>query len=404
MIPVEEAERRITARFSPVPTEVVPLPDALGRALAEDVAARITQPPTAVSAMDGYAVRAADVARVPATLIRIGEAPAGTPFIGKVGAGETVRIFTGGPLPDGADAVVMQENAEVDGDRITVREPASPGQFVRPAGLDFRAGEVGLAAGRILTARDIGLAAAMDVPWLTVRRRPLVAVLATGDELVMPGEPRTAAQIVSSSGLALAAAIAAWGGETRLLGIARDTPESLRAAIGGAAGADLLLTIGGASVGERDLVQSVLADEGLEVDFWKIAMRPGKPLIFGSFRDTPFLGLPGNPVSSMVCAIVFLKPVLDRLLGIERPAEPMEQARVTVDLSENDRRQDYLRATLSRTESGELAATPFPRQDSSMLSRLAHADCLIVRPPHAPAVAAGEPVPILRFRTDGLSF
>ena len=404
MIPVEEAERRITERFSPVSTEVVALPDALGRVLAEDVAARITQPPTAVSAMDGYAVRASDVAEVPAVLTRIGEAPAGTPFEGSVGPGETVRIFTGGPLPDGADAVVMQEDTEVEGNEVTVREVAEPGRFVRPAGLDFRAGEVGLAAGRVLTARDVGLAAAMDVPWLTVRRRPIVAILATGDELVMPGEPRTPNQIVSSSGLALAGAVSAWGGVPRFLGIARDTPGSLKSSVSGAPGADLFLTTGGASVGEHDLVQSALADEGLEIDFWKIAMRPGKPLIFGALGETPFLGLPGNPVSSLVCALVFLKPVLDRLLGIDRPSATLETASLAADLQENDRRQDYLRATLSQGAGGDLRVTPFSRQDSSMLSRLAHADCLIVRPPHAPAAAAGEPVPVMRFHTDGLSF
>jgi molybdopterin molybdotransferase len=324
MISVEEALARITAAFRPLAVETVGLGEALGRVLAEDVVARVTQPPAAVSAMDGYAVRAADLAAVPAILTEIGEAPAGGAYEGTVEAGQTVRIFTGAPLPRGADAVVMQEDTEAEGDRITVRESVRPGTYVRPAGLDFRAGEVGIAAGRLLTARDVGLAAAMNVPWLKVRRRPRIAILSTGDELVMPGEPVGPNQLIGSNGLTLVALVAVCGGEAVNLGIAKDSRESLVTLAAGAQGADLLVTTGGASVGKHDLVREALDESGLELDFWKIAMRPGKPLMFGRMGEIPLLGLPGNPVSSLVCALLFLRPAIDVMLGRapeERPSE-----------------------------------------------------------------------------------
>jgi len=400
MISVEKALTRITARFEPVPTELVGLSDALGRVLAEDVPARLTQPRAAVSAMDGYAVRAEDVAAVPATLTCIGEAAAGTAFDGVVGPGQAVRIFTGGPVPDGANAVVIQENAEHDGDRVIVEEIVTEGRHIRPAGLDFRVGNVELRAGRVLSARDVGLAAAMNVPWLAVRRRPRVAVLATGDELVLPGDPLAAHQIVSSSALALVAAVRAWGGTATYLGIARDRPESLQEMSAGAQGMDLLLTTGGASVGEHDLVRSALAGKGLKVDFWKIAMRPGKPLIFGDLGSTPMLGLPGNPVSSLVCAVIFLRPVLARLLGIGGCGTgPISTAVLGSDLASNDRRQDYLRARFQRASDGTTVVVPYSVQDSSMLACLAHSDCLIVRAPNAAPATAGERVEIVPLET-----
>ena len=395
MISVQEARTRILVKLTPLPAETVGLEQALGRTLAGDVVARRDQPPVDVSAMDGWAVRSADVDQVPAMLRVVGEAPAGEAYDGTVGAGEAVRIFTGGPVPGGADAIVIQEDTERDGDRVTVLESAAAGAYIRPAGLDFRAGDVGIAAGRTLTARDVGLAAAMNVPWLTVRRRPRVALLATGDELVRPGEPIGPNQIVSSNALALAALIAGCGGQAIDLGIALDTKESLQSMVEGAKGADLLVTLGGASVGDHDLVQSVLGERGLDIDFWRIAMRPGKPLMFGSIDGTPMLGLPGNPVSALVCGLIFLRPALAALLGSTTPGTIESRALLGRALDANDRREDYLRAGLSHNETGQLVATPFERQDSSMLSYLAHADCLIIRAPHAPPAARGDPVRVI---------
>ncbi|WP_207478801.1 molybdopterin molybdotransferase MoeA [Arenibaculum pallidiluteum] len=397
MIPVSEALSRILSAFAPLPPETVALPDAFGRVLAADLRARVTQPPTAVSAMDGYAVRSADVANVPATLRCIGEAPAGRAFAGGIGPGECVRIFTGGPVPDGADAIVIQEDTDAEGERVTVREAAPAGRFVRAAGLDFQTGTVGLPAGRLMTARDIGLAAAMNIPWLEVRRRPRVAVLATGDEIARPGDPLGPNQIVSSNSLALGAMIRALGGEPVDLGTALDTRESLAQRISAARGMDLLLTTGGASVGDYDLVREVLGDRGLALDFYKIAMRPGKPLSFGRLGEVPVLGLPGNPVSAFVCGLLFLKPVLRRLQGLEADEGPALTARLGAALPSNDRRQEYRRATLSRDHGGELVATPFANQDSSVMSLLSRADCLIVRPPFAEASDVGERVEILSF-------
>ncbi len=395
MIPVEEALARIVAAMRPLPAETVAVSDGLGRVLAEPVTARVTQPPCAVSAMDGYAVRSEDVVQVPVILRRVGEAPAGGAFNGTVGPGEAVRIFTGGPVPDGADTIVIQENTEAEGDTVTVLEPAEAGCFVRPEGLDFRLGEVGVPAGRLLTSRDIGLAAAMNVPWLKVRRRPRVAILATGDEVVLPGEPVGRNQIVGSNSLSLAAFVAACGGESLNLGIALDSTESLTSLAAGASGADILVTTGGVSVGDHDLVRSAFGERGLDLDFWKIAMRPGKPLLFGHIGETPILGLPGNPVSAVVCAVVFLRPAIDALMGRKPIDRPPESAILGSDLGANDRRQDYLRARLSFDSEGHRVATPFERQDSAMLAALAHADCLVIRAPHAPPVQTGATVEIL---------
>ena len=402
MLSVAEALERILKSFAPLPAETVSVAEAFGRVLAADVRARVTQPPHAVSAMDGYAVRAADVAAVPATLTVTGAVPAGGLFEGTLAPGEAVRIFTGAPLPAGADAIVIQEDTEAgdgpDGLRqVTVKEASPLGHYVRPAGLDFAVGDAGPRAGRLLTARDVGLIAAMNHPWVQVRRRPRVAILATGDEVVMPGEPLGPSQIVSSNGLALAAFVRACGGEPIQLGIAPDKEEQLAALAAGARGADLLLTAGGASVGEHDLVQKVLGEQGLELDFWKIAMRPGKPLMFGQLAGTPMIGLPGNPVSALVCSLLFARPALNALLGLDRAAHPVEQMVLGADLAPNDRRQDYLRATIARDGDGRRTVTPYGRQDSSMLALLAAADGLIVRPPHAPAAAAGTPVDVLCF-------
>jgi molybdopterin molybdotransferase len=390
MISVAEARERIASAFNPLAHEVVALTHAQGRVLAEDLAARRTQPPQAVSAMDGYAARAEDVALVPATLTLIGEAPAGGAFQGTVGPGETVRIFTGGPVPDGADTIVIQEDTDMGNPSVTVNEAAPKGQHVREAGIDFSEGEVLIKAGRRLGARDIGLAAAMNHPWIPVARRPRIALLATGDEVVRPGDPLGPNQIVSSNGPALAAFIESRGGQATDLGIARDDEASIRALAEGARGADLLVTMGGVSVGDRDLVQKVLGEVGLEVDFWRIAMKPGKPLMFGVLDGTPVLGLPGNPVSSMVCALLFLGPALDRMLGLEGSGVPVIRARLGSNVGPNNFREDYMRATFSTDNDGATVATPLSVQDSSMMSALARSDGLIIRPPDAAAATEGE--------------
>jgi molybdopterin molybdotransferase len=397
MISVEEALARLLAPLEPVPVEQVSVASAVGRVLAEDLAARRTQPPFAVSAMDGYAVRAEDVAKVPATLKIVAEIPAGAGFGGRLGQGEAARIFTGAPLPEGADAIVIQEDTERDGDRVQVKEGAPRGRYVRREGLDFAAGEVLLNAGRRLTPRDIGLAAAMNRPWLMVHRRPIVGILSTGDEIVMPGDPIGPHQIVSSNSMSLAAFVTATGGVPVLVGNAPDDPDALRRIAAAARGVDLFVTTGGVSVGEHDLVRNVLAEEGLEIDFWQIAMRPGKPLMVGRYRGAPMVGLPGNPVSTLVCALLFLKPALDRLSGLPAGATETVTARLGVALKQNDRRQDYLRSRLVRAADGTLEAVPFEVQDSSMMRPLAAADCLVVRAPNAPALPAGSPVPIISF-------
>jgi molybdopterin molybdotransferase len=397
MIAVEEARARILAELRPVGVEEVDLLGAQGRVLAEDVRARLTQPPWPVSAMDGYAVRAADAAKAPTTLRIAGTVAAGAAYAGTLGAGEAVRIFTGAPIPDGADAVVIQEDTEATDGRVTLKEAAQLGRHIRVAGLDFKAGDVGLPAGRRLSARDIGFAAAMNVPWLRVRRRPRIALLATGDEIVRPGDPVGPSQIVSSNTYALAAMVGALGAEPLMLGIARDTVEDTVAKVEGARGADLLVTTGGASVGDHDLVQKALATQGLAVDFWKIAMRPGKPLMWGRLGGLPVLGLPGNPVSSMICAMVFLKPAVEALSGLDPAAAALLEARLGRDLAPNDQRQDYVRATLEPGADGVPVATPFAKQDSSMMSLLARAGGLIVRPPKDPARRIGDSVRVLPF-------
>ena len=397
MISVEEALSRLLAPLERLPLEQVSIVDSIGRVLAEDLAARRTQPPFAVSAMDGYAARAEDLAAVPVELRIVAEVPAGAGFGGHVGPGEAARIFTGAPMPAGTDTIVIQEDTERDGDRVRVLEGAARGRYVRREGLDFGEGDLLLRAGRRLTARDIGLAAAMNRPWLFVHRRPRVGILSTGDEIVMPGDPIGPHQIVSSNSLALAAFVTACGGIPVSVGNAPDDPAALRQVAAATRGVDLLVTTGGASVGEHDLVRDVLGADGLELDFWQIAMRPGKPLMVGRYRGTPMVGLPGNPVSTLVCALLFLRPALDRLSGAASAEEAAPTARLGTALPKNDRRQDYLRSKLTRAADGTLETFPFEVQDSSMMRLLSEADCLVVRPPQAPAIAAGATVPIVPF-------
>jgi molybdopterin molybdotransferase len=400
LLTVAEALARILAA-APAPTEAerVQLQDGLHRTLAGDLAALRSQPPFDASAMDGYAVRAADLDPAPARLRVIGESAAGHGFSGRVGPGEAVRIFTGAPLPDGADTILIQENADRDGDHVVARQSEPRGRFVREAGYDFRQGDVLLKAGLRLGTRHLALAAAMNHPELAVRRRPRVALLATGDELVRPGEALGADQIVTSNNFAIAGIAAETGAEPIDLGIAGDTPDALEHGLAQAraARADIFVTLGGASVGDHDLVQRVLQPKGLSLDFWKIAMRPGKPLMFGKIAPMLFLGLPGNPVSAIVCAHLFLRPLIRKLLGDLRAGEiATEAARLGRDLPENDERQDYLRATLT-SEGDALVATPFPRQDSGMVAMLAGADALVVREPHARAARAGDTCRIIRL-------
>ena len=397
LLPVPEARARILAGLETLPAETVALADALGRTLAAPVAALRTQPPWDCSAMDGYAVRAADATGDGARLKVVGEAAAGRSYAGEIGPGEAARIFTGAPVPRGADGILLQEDADRDGDHLTAREAVVAGRHIRRAGLDFSEGEILLQAGHRLGARDLSLAAALGHPDVVVTRKPRVAILATGDELVQPGAPVGPDQIVASNSFGIAAIVAAEGGVPIDLGIAPDDHGAIRAAIDRAFAerADILVTLGGASVGDHDLVQPALAEAGVEIDFWRIAMRPGKPMMAGRRGATLALGLPGNPVSSIVCSTLFLVPALRRLAG-RADVEPRPlTARLGRDMPENDRREDYLRAALAFGPDGAPVATAFPRQDSSMLRPLAEAECLLIRPAHAPAASAGDPCEIL---------
>lgn len=394
MIPVEEARARLLAGLAAKGVEWLGLDDAQGRVLAHDLHARRDQPPCAVSAMDGYAVRAADLPGPGATLRLIGRSVAGHGFDGVVAPGETVRIFTGAPLPAGADAVALQEDATADGERITFAEAVPAGTFVRRQGLDFTTGALALPAATILGPLQLGLAAATGHAWLPVRRRPRAAILSTGDELVRPGETPGPAQIVSSNATTLAAMVRAWGGEPVDLGIAADDRDSLEKAFADLDDIDILLTSGGASVGEHDLVQEVATSCGMKLAFWKIAMRPGKPLMVGTLGATTMIGFPGNPVSSAVCAVLFLRPALRQMIGLD-PELPVRSLPLAADLAGNDRRQDYLRASLETLPDGRRAVRARHRQDSSMFATLANADALLIRPPHAPPAKAGDLVEVI---------
>ena len=401
MISVDEARQRILDAVRPTPPEVVALAEAWNRVTAAPVLARLTQPPADLSAMDGYALRAADGV-LHASLAVIGDAPAGHPFAGTVGPGEAVRLFTGSVVPAGADSVIIQEDVTRDGERIRVNEAAIAGRHIRRAGQDFAAGDDVLPAGRRITARDVGLAAAANHPWLTVHRRPRVAILSTGDEIAMPGEPIPPGGIVSSNSHALAALVRAAGGDPLILPNVKDDEAAIGAVADSIAGMDLLVTTGGASVGDHDLVLSALQARGMTLEFWQIAMRPGKPLLFGRMGAVPVVGLPGNPVSALVCAILFLLPALSRLSGLPAAPPPVTPAIVGAALRANDKRADHLRATISVDSGGRIVATPFAVQDSAMLRRLAQADALILRPPHAPALPEGAEVEIIRLDSLGL--
>jgi molybdopterin molybdotransferase len=399
LMPVADALAAVLSGAEPLGEEMVALEEAYHRVLARDVAARRTQPPQAMSAMDGYAVRAADAAEVNAKLKVIGEVAAGRPFDRAIGKGEAARIFTGGVIPEGADAVVIQEDTVADGNSITITEAAATGRHIRPAGVDFREGDVLLKGGSRLTERDLSLAASMNYPELPVRRRPKLALLATGDELVMPGQTPGPGQIVYSNGYALRALARAEGADTVDLGVAADTMEATTAGIRRARdlGADILVTTGGASVGDHDLVKESLEAESVRIAFWKIAMRPGKPMMHGRLGAMRVMGVPGNPVSSYVCTFLFVVPLIRALSGRKVTHNARQSALLGRDVGANDQREDYLRARIEERSDGTLIATPVTHQDSSLLANLAAAQALLIRAPFAPAAKAGTSCEILRL-------
>jgi len=399
LVPVAEALERLLDGAAPLAGESVPLIEAVDRVLAEPVVALRTQPPFNASAMDGYAARAADVASVPSKLSVIGMAPAGRGFDRTVAERQAVRIFTGAPLPDGADTIVIQENVrDLGGGNIEVIEPTAEWRNIRRVGLDFSQGDVLLEKGRVLDPAALSLTASANHPRVNVVKRPLVAIIATGDELLPPGSELGPDQIISSNAYGVAAAAQSVGARALDLGIAADRQEAIAALVrkAVAADADVIVTLGGASVGDHDLIHDVLTGEGMTLGFWKIAMRPGKPLMFGRLGDIRCIGLPGNPVASLVCSQLFLKPLLARLGG-RNHRQDIRQARLGVGMPANDLRQDYVRAVVEEND-GELVATPFGIQDSSMLRMLSDANGLIVRAPFAPASAAGDSCSVLMLR------
>ncbi|MEQ1944326.1 gephyrin-like molybdotransferase Glp [Mesorhizobium sp. VNQ89] len=399
LLPVDQALARILAGAGPGEAEIVPLAEAAGRVLAGPIQALRTQPPFDASAMDGYAVRASDVADIPACLQLVGTAAAGKLFPGEVGPGQAVRIFTGAPVPHGADTIAIQENVRpLDGDTIEVLETVAAGRHIRKRGLDFTDGETLLEAGRTLDPAALSLAASANHPALPVVRKPLVALIATGDELLPPGSATGPDQIIASNAYGVAAIAQQAGARVLDLGIAPDRIEAISDLVRKAleADADVIITLGGASVGDHDLVHTALKQIGMELGFWKIAMRPGKPLMFGRLGHTRCLGLPGNPVASLVCSQLFLSPLLARLGGRHYEA-PFIDAVLGGTMAANDLRQDYVRATVEFLPE-RIVATPFAIQDSSMLRLLADAGGLIVREPFAPEVKAGDPCRVLLLR------
>jgi len=404
LIPARKALELVLEHAAPVGTQVVALADASGRVLALDLVATRTQPPFPASAMDGYAVRSEDITNNGVTLNKVGEAAAGHPFNGSLGPGECIRIFTGAPVPRDADTIIIQENTTETGNLVTIHQTAPKGKFVRPAGLDFRQGETLLTKGMVLDPQSLSLAASMDHPFVSVFARPKVAIVATGDELVLPGEVTREGQIIASNTFGVAAIADAAGADVQNLGIAGDTIEDLLQRIQSALDedADLIVTSGGASVGDHDLVKPVMEKLGFVFSFIKIAMRPGKPVIFGKAmiagKERRFLGLAGNPVSSLVSSHIYLKPLIRLLGGFSPDIIAPVSAVLNCDLPANDEREDYMRGTAMRGDDGELIVEPFVRQDSSMLATLAKADCLIVRPVKAPSALKGDSVPAILLR------
>jgi molybdopterin molybdotransferase len=390
MITIDDARSLLLDLVAPLPTERVDLMASAGRTLSEDLAARRDQPPFAASAMDGYAMKSAEV-ELHAMFKVIGEAAAGHAFDGEVGPGQAVRIFTGAPVPEGADFVVIQEDISRTGDLITIRDEPGSSSNIRAKGGDFRVGTT-VDAPKRLRAEDVALLAAMNCDTVPVTRRPVVALISTGDELVMPGDTPSPDQIIASNTFGLKAMLEQAGAEVRMLPIARDTEASLTTAFSLADGADLVVTIGGASVGDHDLVGKVAQDLGMDRSFYKVAMRPGKPLMAGRLNGAAMVGLPGNPVSAMVCGEIFLKPMIQKMLGFADQKPDVMRAVLTAPLTANGPREHYMRATLSPA-----GIAAFDNQDSAMLTLLAQADALLIRPPHDPAREVGEEVEYLKL-------
>jgi molybdopterin molybdotransferase len=401
LLSVDEALARVLAGVTRLSgEEEAPLAKALGRTLAKDLASRRTQPPVAVSAMDGYALRAEDLAAPSARLKLVGESAAGHGYGAALGAGETVRIFTGAPVPEGADTILLQEDAIVDAAGVGAASPPPAGRHIRPRGLDFREGDAALFAGTRLGPSELALAAAINHPLLPVARRPRVALIASGDELVPPGAEPGPSQIIACNGYAVAAIAESAGAEVIDLGIFRDDIAELEKGFARAREerADVLVTLGGASVGDHDLLRPALARQGMTLDFWRIAMRPGKPLIHGRLGETRILGLPGNPVAAIVCALVFLAPLIRALQGDPRAgADESEAAVAGAPLKPNKGRRDFMRARLGRDAEGRLVATPEPLQDSSLLTELVRSQALLIREAGAPAVEVGGACRVLRL-------
>lgn len=394
MITVSQALDELMGLVAPVGTKTVGLADAGGRVMRADATARRDQPPFASSAMDGYAIHAAE-AQTAAILQVIGEAAAGRGFDGVVKPGQAVRIFTGAPVPDGADKILIQEDCTRQGDLITVGPNVDTASYIRAAGSDFITGTP-MSGPVLLGSSEISLLAAMNIPRVEVSEKPVIALVATGDELVMPGEIPSEDQIVSSNNLGLKAMVEAAGAQARILPLARDNHASLRTVLSLCEGADLIVTLGGASVGDHDLLGQMVQSGEIDSRFYQVAMRPGKPLLAGRYNETPLIGLPGNPVSSLVCGHVFLHPVINKMLGLDGAALPRLRCAVAEDLPQNGPREHYMRATIGQTN-GTVQITPFARQDSSLLSVIAQANALLVRPPHDPAKQAGDSVEYLRL-------
>ncbi len=402
LLPVDEALAAILLDAKPESSEAVPLNECHGRILAEDLIATRTQPPFETTAMDGYAVRFRDCTSTPCRLKVIGESAAGHRFSGEIGSGEAVRIFTGAPMPSGADSIVIQENTQRDDDQVSILQPPIAGKFVRPKGLDFKKNDILLRQGQLLSASAIALAASANQPAPLCHIRPKIALISTGDELVAPGIDPSPDQIISSNAFGVGAQIKAFGGEVLDLGIVSDQMEPLVSAMqqAEAAGADIIVTLGGASVGDHDLVGPALEKIGVNVDFWKIAMRPGKPLMFGRKtlrgKTLRYLGLPGNPVSSLVCSRIFLQPLIQALLAQPTRLQTFE-ARLATDLPANDERKEYMRAKIDKHPDGGFIASPFGKQDSSMVWTAAKANGLVIREINAPSAAKGDVCQFLWF-------
>ncbi|CAI8363729.1 MAG: molybdopterin molybdenumtransferase MoeA [SAR116 cluster bacterium MED-G04] len=396
LLSVEGALEAIASAMPMMGVETVALKEGDGRVLASPIDATLSHPPASVSAMDGYAAMAADLTAFPADLEMIGESAAGHPYGGDISKGQCVRIFTGAHCPPGADTIILQEDTEAEGNRITVHEAPAKYRFIRPEGNDFSMGDRLFEAGRTLSARSLALIGSAGHGTVEVRRKPRVAVISTGDELVEPGVTPGPHQIISSNSIFLEKLIRAVGGEPLSLGIVRDEDKALDAALEQSMAADLIVTSGGASVGKHDGIARRM-QSGSDLSFWRIAMRPGKPLVFGHIGGdarTPLLGLPGNPVSTGVCGIIFAAAAIRAMLGQDY-APAYHHAVLEADLPQNDRRQEFMRARMAFRDDGRIAVTALQGQDSGMMAVFAHAEALIMRPANAPAVGAGEIVPIL---------